>query len=93
MRGTPPRSPRAPSAERTRERRAACSAWALCVLSVLAGACNDPSKSGGAKAPSSARSEVLEHEACDVTGDRVAPLDTNADGKPDLYRVFDRPAA
>ncbi|MBV9950298.1 MAG: hypothetical protein JOZ69_25890 [Myxococcales bacterium] len=38
------------------------------------------------------RSEALDHEACDVTGDRVAPLDTNGDGKPDLYRVFDRSA-
>jgi hypothetical protein len=37
----------------------------------------------------SQRSETIDHERCDVTGGHVEALDTNKDGKPDIWTVYD----
>jgi hypothetical protein len=58
----------------------------------LAAACGGGEKMSGvasAKLPEGARSETLDHEACNESGNRVEVLDTNGDGKPDIRRVFD----
>src|SRR5579864_5755007 len=62
------------------------------VLSGSAAGCSGGDKVSGAavaKAPSSSRSETLDHESCDEGGHRVESLDTNNDGKPDIRRMFD----
>ena len=61
------------------------------VLTLAATACGAADKTGsaGAKAPSSARVETLDHEDCAEAGHRVDALDTNGDGKADIRRVFD----
>lgn len=43
---------------------------------------------GNSKLPDGVRSGVIEHEACDESGNKVETLDTNNDGKPDIRRVF-----
>jgi hypothetical protein len=47
---------------------------------------------GAAKAPQAEahHAEVLAHEPCNESGNRVDALDTNGDGKPDIKRVFDK---
>ncbi|MDP8998944.1 MAG: hypothetical protein M3O46_02415 [Myxococcota bacterium] len=42
----------------------------------------------GAKTAQGSRSEVVQHEPCNLTGN-VEGLDTNGDGKPDIRRVYD----
>jgi hypothetical protein len=51
---------------------------------------------GGEKAAASAatpakggRSEVIDHERCDLSSGNIVALDTNGDGKPDIRRVYD----
>jgi hypothetical protein len=65
-------------------------------LVLLAGAgvsvsvgCGNDSASGtaNAKLPAGVRSEVIEHEACDESGNKVEMLDANNDGKPDIKKV------
>lgn len=36
-----------------------------------------------------ARSETIEHQACDLSGAHVESLDTNGDGRPDIRRAYD----
>ena len=51
--------------------------------------CGNDSASGtaNAKLPDGVRSEVIEHEACDESGNKVEMLDANNDGKPDIKKV------
>jgi len=65
-------------------------------LALLAGAgvsasagCGGDGASGvaNAKLPEGVRSEVIEHEACDESGNKVEMLDANNDGKPDIKKV------
>jgi hypothetical protein len=65
-------------------------------LAVLAGAgmmaaagCGNDGASGvaNAKLPDGVRSQVIEHESCDESGNKVEMLDANNDGKPDIKRV------
>ncbi|MEA2745896.1 MAG: hypothetical protein QOI41_39 [Myxococcales bacterium] len=51
--------------------------------------CGSDSASGtaNAKLPEGVRSEVIEHEACDESGNKVEMLDANNDGKPDIKKV------
>ena len=60
-------------------------------LATAAGACggDKASGAGNAKQPEGARSEALDHEACEESGGRLESLDTNGDGKPDIRRVYD----
>ena len=63
---------------------------ALTGTGVLAGlGCGSDSASGvaNAKLPDGARSQVIDHEACDESGNKVEMLDANNDGKPDIKRV------
>jgi hypothetical protein len=56
------------------------------------GACGGSEKMSGVSAatlPAGSRSEALDHEACEESGNRVEVVDTNNDGKPDIRRVFD----
>ena len=57
-------------------------------LSVAAG-CGGDNASGvaNAKLPDGVRSETIEHESCDESGNKVEMLDANNDGKPDIKRV------
>lgn len=60
------------------------------VLAVTAGAgCGGDTASGvaNAKLPEGVRSQVIEHESCDESGNKVEMLDANNDGKPDIKRV------
>jgi hypothetical protein len=41
-----------------------------------------------AKLPEGVRSQVIAHEACDESGNKVELLDANNDGKPDIRRVW-----
>jgi hypothetical protein len=52
--------------------------------------CGGDAASGvaNAKLPEGVRSEVIEHEACDESGNKVELLDANNDGKPDIKRVL-----
>jgi hypothetical protein len=43
----------------------------------------------GAQSYARTRSEVIEHENCDVSGKDVEAVDTNGDGKPDIRRAYD----
>jgi hypothetical protein len=64
----------------------------LALAVALAAACGGGDRMSGvgaAKLPSGARSETLDHEECNESGNRVEVLDTNGDGKPDIRRVFD----
>lgn len=59
-------------------------------LALTAGAgCGGDGASGvaNAKLPEGVRSQVIEHEACDESGNKVEMLDANNDGKPDIKRV------
>lgn len=60
----------------------------LAVAAVAAG-CGDDNASGVAKSklPEGVRSQVIEHEACDESGNKVEMLDANNDGKPDIKKV------
>jgi hypothetical protein len=51
--------------------------------------CGNDSASGvaNAKLPDGVRSQVIEHEPCDESGNKVEMLDANNDGKPDIKRV------
>lgn len=44
---------------------------------------------GGAKDAAKLRSTAIEHEPCDAKGKRAEPLDANADGKPEVLRIYD----
>lgn len=62
------------------------------VLPVALG-CSASAKESGVGAsllPNGARSEAIEHEACDDKANRVETLDTNNDGKDDIRRVYDK---
>jgi hypothetical protein len=48
---------------------------------------NDASGVSNAKLPAGVRSQVIEHEACDESGNKVEMLDANNDGKPDIKKV------
>jgi len=48
---------------------------------------NDASGVSSAKLPAGVRSQVIEHEACDESGNKVEVLDANNDGKPDIKKV------
>jgi hypothetical protein len=60
------------------------------VAAVAVGGCGNDSSSGVAKAklPEGVRSQVIEHEACEESGNKVEMLDANNDGKPDIKRVL-----
>ena len=65
-------------------------ALALAGTSVLAGlGCGGDAASGvaNAKLPDGVRSQVIDHEACDESGNKVEMLDANNDGKPDIKKV------
>jgi hypothetical protein len=63
---------------------------AALLLGIGSAACGGSEKTSGAKPPhGGARSVVVDHEACDVSGKNVEALDTNGDGKPDIRRVYD----
>ena len=51
--------------------------------------CGSDSASGvaNAKLPDGARSQLIDHEACDESGNKVEMLDANNDGKPDIKKV------
>jgi hypothetical protein len=59
-------------------------------VAAACGGSGSGSATGPAKLPSGMRSQALDHEACDESGNRVETLDTNGDGKPDIRRVFDK---
>jgi hypothetical protein len=44
---------------------------------------------GGAKDPSKLRNTSIVHEPCDVKSKKVESLDANADGKPEVQRVYE----
>jgi hypothetical protein len=48
------------------------------------------SGTASAKLPAGMHPETLDHETCNESGNRVETLDTNADGKTDIRRVFDK---
>jgi len=54
-----------------------------------AAGCGGDSSSGvaNAKLPDGVRSETIEHESCDESGNKVEMLDANNDGKPDIKKV------
>ena len=54
-----------------------------------AAGCGSDNNSGvaNAKLPNGVRSQVIEHEACDESGNKVEMLDANNDGKPDIKKV------
>lgn len=57
-------------------------------ISASAGCGNDSASGvGNAKLPDGVRSEVIEHESCDESGNKVEMLDANNDGKADIKRV------
>jgi len=63
---------------------------ALAGTGVLAGVgCGSDTASGvaSAKLPEGVRSQVIEHEPCDESGNKVEMLDANNDGKPDIKKV------
>jgi hypothetical protein len=52
------------------------------------GGCSESSSGvANAKLPEGVRSQVIEHEACDESGNKVEMLDVNNDGKPDIKKV------
>ena len=55
----------------------------------LAVGCGSDNASGvaSAKLPDGVRSQVIVHEACDESGNKVEMLDANNDGKPDIKKV------
>jgi hypothetical protein len=66
-------------------------AVAACLTASFACSGNDKASGvAGAKLPQGSRSEGLEHEACNESGNRVETLDTNNDGKSDIRRVYDK---
>lgn len=68
---------------------AALVACGLCAMSVSVG-CGGDGASGvaNAKLPDGVRSQVIAHESCDESGNKVEMLDANNDGKPDIKRVM-----
>ncbi|CAN5925816.1 hypothetical protein BH11MYX4_BH11MYX4_06980 [soil metagenome] len=63
---------------------------ALVGTGVLAGVgCGNDAGGGvaNAKLPEGVRSQVIDHEACDESGNKVEMLDANNDGKPDIKKV------
>ncbi len=63
---------------------------ALAGTGVLAGlGCGSDAASGvaNAKLPDGVRSQVIDHEACEESGNKVEMLDANNDGKPDIKKV------
>ncbi len=54
-----------------------------------AAGCGSDGASGvaNAKLPDGVRSETIEHESCDESGNKVEMLDANNDGKPDIKKV------
>lgn len=70
--------------------KASAAAFVLVGGGLVAGlGCGDgPSGVANAKLPAGVRSEVIEHEACDESGNKVEVLDANNDGKPDIRRVY-----
>jgi hypothetical protein len=66
----------------------ALTAAGVCTLAPSVG-CSSDSASGvaNAKLPEGVRSQVIEHEACEESGNKVELLDANNDGKPDIRKV------
>jgi hypothetical protein len=64
---------------------------AIALSAVVLTACGAPEKPGANSAAKmqTQRPETISHDTCDVSGRHVEALDTNGDGKPDIYRVFD----
>jgi hypothetical protein len=60
-------------------------------LLALANACggSNAAAASGATPSTRSRSEVIEHEDCDVSSKSTEAVDTNGDGKPDIRRVYD----
>jgi hypothetical protein len=57
-------------------------------VSASAGCGNDNASGvANAKLPDGVRSQVIEHEPCDESGNKVEMLDANNDGKPDIKKV------
>lgn len=71
---------------------AALAALAVCAPPAIFACGSNANNSGvaAAKLPEGMRSESLDHEQCNESGNRVEQLDTNNDGKPDIRRVFDK---
>ena len=69
-------------------------AWAAVVLGLAAGALSafgcggESSGVDKSKLPEGARSQAIEHEACEESGNKTEVLDVNNDGKPDIKRVY-----
>jgi hypothetical protein len=62
--------------------------FAVAGVSASAGCGNDSASGvGNAKLPDGVRSEAIEHESCDESGNKVEMLDANNDGKPDIKKV------
>jgi hypothetical protein len=55
---------------------------------VAVGCGNDGGGVAKSKLPEGVRSQVIEHEACDESGNKVEMLDANNDGKADIKRVL-----
>src|SRR5579862_278189 len=64
----------------------ACVVAAAGLSSVVA--CGSAAKTAAGPAPSTQRSEKIEHEECDTSGAHVQAIDTNSDGRPDIHRVL-----
>ena len=64
-------------------------AIAFTTFAAAAGCGGGTPAAAGAQSYTRARSEVIEHENCDVTGSHVEAVDTNGDGKADIRRVYD----
>lgn len=57
-------------------------------LAIAVGCGGGESGVGNSKLPEGTRSQVIEHEACDESGNKVDVQDANGDGKPDIKRVY-----
>lgn len=73
--------------------------WAWAAVSLVAaagggvGACSGEDQTAGvgtSKLPQGGRSESIDREACNESGNKVEVLDANGDGKPDVKRVYDK---
>jgi hypothetical protein len=63
--------------------------WSTSAAMTASTGCGSDGASGvaNAKLPAGMRSEAIEHEACEESGNRVEMLDANNDGKPDIKKV------
>jgi hypothetical protein len=63
---------------------------AACALVACSGGDKAATTGGGAKAPNAARVEMIQHEPCEESGNRVESLDSNNDQKPDIKRMYNK---